>query len=159
MVLALVGVFFLLPSGDDCPTQVRFPPANRKHVTIDQGVWGNVWFWRGDFMPECIHGTIRAVSREIRIYELTRDDQVTATDRPAFTFFSEVKSKLLATTRSDSRGFFQVRLAPGKYSIFVLERGLFYSNSLDNDLNIGSFEVVAGAPTKLQFDITYEKTA
>ncbi len=52
-----------------CP-EVEYPDHHPELVTIEQGLWGDVWFWEGDFMPPCPSGSVCAVSREMRIHEL-----------------------------------------------------------------------------------------
>ena len=57
----------------------KLPPDNQYKVTIQQGVWGNVWFWEGNFMPttdNSSNGKITAVERNIYIYKATRVDSV-----------------------------------------------------------------------------------
>ena len=36
---------------------------------------------------------------------------------------------LVAQTTSDSKGFYEINLAPGTYSIFLLDDGKLYANS------------------------------
>ncbi len=54
------------------------PPDNAYKVSIKQGVWGNVWFWEGNFMPGDgnTSGKITPVVREIYIYEATKFNEV-----------------------------------------------------------------------------------
>jgi hypothetical protein len=103
-----------------------YPPRNTEKVTIDQGLWGDVWFWKGDFMPVGF-GTICQVQRTIYIYELTDEKDVVRAE-PYTSFYSAINTKLVATTESDSMGFFQIKLEPGSYSLFVMEDKLYYSN-------------------------------
>ena len=134
------------------------PERNDDNVTIDQGIWGDVWFHEGDFMPNCPSGTITAVSREIRVHVLTtRDDVVVASD-VYFPFYSEINTELVATTWSGSDGFFEVELPPGQYSIFVVEDTLFYSGRGDGVGNINPVEVFENEVTEILFNINYEAT-
>ena len=131
------------------------PERSDGKVTIEQGIWGDVWFWEGDFMPICGSGTITPVSREIRIHELTNlDDVIRAPEDP--TFYAEINTALVVTTWSDRDGFFEVVLPPGKYSVFVVEDTLFYANRFDGVGNIFPVEVYDGQATGIQFDITYK---
>jgi len=126
-------------------------------VTIQQGVWGDVWFWEGDFMPQdCPTWTVKGVSRELRIHEPTSFDQVDpAGDGP---FYEAVRTPLVATVRSDELGFFEIELEPGTYSIFAVEDTLFYCSRGDAQGNLYPFVVREGEVTGIRFDIWY-KTA
>ncbi|XOV92170.1 MAG: hypothetical protein ACFHWX_18415 [Bacteroidota bacterium] len=48
----------------DCYEKIE-PKRNGDMVTIEQGIWGDIWFWEGDFMPICPSGTISPVERTI----------------------------------------------------------------------------------------------
>ncbi|MDZ7765838.1 MAG: hypothetical protein U5K00_15710 [Melioribacteraceae bacterium] len=41
-------------------------------MTISEGVWGNVWFWEGDFMPGSPDGTITPVIRGFTFIKLPK---------------------------------------------------------------------------------------
>jgi hypothetical protein len=129
----------------------EYPPDTRSQATIQQGVWGNVWFWEGDFMPP-VWGTITPVSRTVYAYELTSYDQVKQV--PYSSFFWSINSQLVAVTTSNSTGFFQMELPPGRYSFFVREGSQFYANG-DDGKYIMPAAVETGLLTKVQIDITY----
>ena len=135
------------------------PPDNHEKVTIPQGVWGNVWFWDGNFMPttdNSSHGTITPVEREIRVHQATRFDSVTSSNGGmGGVFFDSILTKQIATLRSDNTGFFQIELPPGKYSFFVKEDSLYYENGVDSAGHLVSASVTANSVTKRQLDITY----
>ncbi len=88
--------------------EFKYPPDNEQKVTISQGVWGNVWFWEGDFMPSVDpnYGTITPVVRDIYIYEATNDSLVVRANEGAF--FTEINSTFITTIRSDRCGFFKI---------------------------------------------------
>jgi len=136
----------------DCPG-LKLPSHNDDKVTIQQGIWGDVWFWEGDFMPVCPSGTVMAVSREMRIHELTSVEDVEPTG--ARTFYRVINTELVATATSDSLGFFEVALAPGIYSIFAVEDSMFYVNRFDGQGNIFPVTVNEGQVTGITFDIDY----
>ena len=48
----------------------RNPPRSTEKVSIEQGLWGDIWFWKGNFMPVS-RGQICRVKRTVYIYELT----------------------------------------------------------------------------------------
>jgi hypothetical protein len=122
-------------------------------VTIQQGIWGNVWFWEGDFMPPG-WGTITPVSRTVYAYELTSGEQVEQV--PYSPFYRSIRTRLVALTSSNSTGFFQMALPPGSYSIFVREDSLYYANLTDSMGNIMPATVRINWLTKVQIDITYK---
>jgi hypothetical protein len=130
---------------------VAYPSRNGGRVSIPQGLWGDVWFWEGNFMPDCPTGTVTGVGREIRVHELTSIDDVEASRAP---FFSEIATPLVSTAWSDANGFFQVVLPVGRYSIFVVEDTLFYANRF-SDKYVFPVEVVADSVTGIRFDINY----
>ena len=155
LLLSLI-VISLLFACKESPTEneFKYPSDNEYKVSISQGVWGNVWFWEGDFMPaiDPNKAKITPVVREIFIYEATTDSMV---EPPYGTFYTNINSNLIATTYSDVDGFFQVSLAPGKYSFFVKEDTLFYANLWDNEGHIQSATVTDNKVTKRQIDINY----
>ncbi len=154
-LFTLIIISFLF-SCKESPTEneFKYPPDNEYKVSISQGVWGNVWFWEGNFMPiiDPSRAKVTPVVREIFIYEATNDSMV---EPPYGTFYKNINSNLIATTRSDADGFFQISLAPGKYSFFVKEDTLFYANLWDNEGHIQSAIVVENNVTKRQIDINY----
>jgi len=135
----------------------KLPPDNQYKVTIQQGVWGNVWFWEGDFMPTTDNssgGKITAVERNIYIYEATRFDSVIR-DSIRYPFIKSINSNFVDEITSDKDGFFQINLPPGKYSFFVKEDSLFFANESDGDGYLMSAEVSEDKVTKRQVDINY----
>jgi hypothetical protein len=134
------------------------PDDNSGKVTITQGIWGNVWFWEGDFMPGPPgdhSGKVTPVEREIWIYEATRYDSVVGANGG---FYSKILTQLKAKTRSNAKGFYQLALPPGKYSVFVVENSLFYANGTDSNGHILPATVSADSVSKVQVDITYKAT-
>ena len=128
------------------------PPDTFKQVTITQGIWGNVWFWEGNFMPGSENGTITPVEREIQVYEATRHDSVTFAGG---SFYRDILTRLVATTRSNRSGFYEVALPPGKYSLFVIEDSLYYANPSDSASHIQPGTVTENQITKVQINIDY----
>ncbi|VAX21623.1 hypothetical protein MNBD_IGNAVI01-1005 [hydrothermal vent metagenome] len=151
---------FMLTACEDSPTssKLQYPPDNEYKVTITQGVWGNVWFWEGNFMPiiDPNRARIIPVIRKIYVYEATNDSMV---ERSGIgPFFRKINSKLITTLYSEIDGFYQVSLPPGKYSFFVKEDSLFYANSWDGEGDILSAAVTENNIVKNQIDITYKAT-
>jgi hypothetical protein len=137
----------------DKASATAYPARNDDCVTIAEGLWGDVWFWDGDFMPVCPDGTVTPAIREIRIHELATLDDVTPGPRAAF--YAEVNTPLVATVQSDRLGFFQAELPPGTYSVFAVEDTLLYSNGYGGAGEICPVEVLPGQVTAIRFDITW----
>ncbi len=136
-----------------CYTQTD-PPDNAEKVSIDQGVWGNVWFWSGNFMPPG-RGEICQVERTLYFYEPATRDDVEGIETSA-SFYSEINTNLVATVESDADGFFQIEIEPGNYSVFVKENGNYYANRSGGDGQISPVELEEGTVTQFRFDITYD---
>ena len=73
-----------------------------------------------------------------------------------FGFWRNIPSKLIATARSDDTGFFQVELAAGKYSFFVMEDSAYYANLVDSDGHLQSAVVTPDHVTKKEININYK---
>ena len=155
LLLAIIG---LLLSCEKTPNTTKencysdYPPRNSDKVTISQGLWGDVWFWSGNFMPISF-GEICQIKRKMLIYELTTmDDVVQLGDSP---FYTEINTKLIAAIYSDEYGFFQIELEPGEYSLFVEENHMYYANRFSSE-GIYRVSIEAGQVSDVTFDITYE---
>ena len=158
-------LFFILFFGNfSCSTEANLdnscysqqdPPRNAARVSIEQGIWGDIWFWKGDFMPVG-RGDICQVRRTVYIYELTTREDA---DKIGYSpFFSNIHTNLIATAESDAQGFFQVSLEPGTYSLFIKEGDHFYSNSYGARAEIFPVTVNAGEVTGVLINITTEAT-
>jgi hypothetical protein len=135
----------------------QYPIDNEDQVTISQGVWGNVCLWEGDFMPPAPYsGTIIPVRRTVYAFEPTHFDSVVA--GPSAAFYAEILTQVVDSTYSNGTGFFQMELAPGKYSFFVKECFHYYANSGDGMGFIQTATVYEDSVTKIQIDITHNAT-
>lgn len=157
-VLMAAGLAAGVSGCSDNATGPGLPPDKQEKITISEGVWGNVWFWEGDFMPgpgPAPGGTITPVVREVLVYEATGLESV---DRVNGAFYSAIHTRFLTSVLSDEEGFYQVALPPGKYSFFTREEGLYYASSGDGQGHIQPATVLPGSVTKLRIDITYKAT-
>lgn len=137
----------------NCYTETD-PPSNSDKVTIKQGVWGDVWFWSGNFMPVA-GGEICQVKREVYVYELTTRSEAEQIDYTSF--YKGISTKLVTVVASDSDGFFQIELETGNYSLFIKEDGKFYSNVF-NEIGIFPVTIETDNVSEVRFDITYKAT-
>jgi hypothetical protein len=132
------------------------PADDSVQVTIPQGIWGNVLFWEGDFMPGPPgghSGSVSPVEREVFVFEATRYDSVVGANGG---FYSRVLTRLKGKTTSNAKGFYQIALPPGKYSIFVAESSMFYANGVDSMGHILPGTVNENSVTQVQINITYK---
>jgi hypothetical protein len=160
-LLMTILVASSLPGCGSGQTGSFYPPDQSWRVTISRGVWGQVWLWKGDFMPgpNAPSGKITPVQRIVEVYPLTNlTDVVVAPQNQGGPFFQSVKTQRIASVQSDEKGFFQVELPPGKYSLLVRENGLLYSVWYDGVGNLCPIEVLEGKVTKAQLDLMYNAT-
>jgi hypothetical protein len=159
LVLAAVGASLTVggcrnESTSPCQSAgTAYPPRNDDCVTIAEGLWGDVWFWDGDFMPVCPAGSVTPAVREIRIHQVARLDDVTP--GPRASFYASVHTPLVATVQSDRFGFFEAELPPGAYSVFSVEDTLLYASGFGGEGEINPAEVLPGRVTSVRFDITW----
>ncbi len=152
----LLAVLFCLACNKGTqPSREKYPPDNHELVTITQGIWGNVWFWEGNFQPFG-WGNITPVQRTIYFYQLTRYDSV----EPATgTWYVRVHSLVVDSAISGTNGFYQITMPPGEYSVFVREDTLYYANWFtirDSTWYILPVPVWKDSVTKFQIDLTYK---
>ena len=110
---------------------------------------------QGNFMPSpdrVQQSESKAAVRTIYIYELSKMNEVEG-EAP---LFSAVRKKLVVKVKTNSEGYFQVKLKPGKYSFFTLEEeDKFFANLFDGDGNINPVEVKEGEVTRCDININY----
>ena len=106
-----------------------------KSPTITQGIYGQVLERYGNWQPvydpnDTLRG-YRPIEREVYVYEYTKDQDFDKVyiycEYPA----DKMPKPLVAKTKSDKNGFYQVQLTPGIYSVFFEENGNMYANGLD----------------------------
>lgn len=156
LLLLLHGVL-LIGCGETESLARKYPPDNHELVTIQQGVWGNVWFWEGDFMPFG-WGRITPVSEMIYIHELTLCN---ALEPPVGTFFTQINTAPLDSIESGENGFFEIALPPGEYSVFVRLDTLYYANWFSDCSSVPCVTpvvVTSDSVSHFQIDITFNAT-
>lgn len=144
------------PSATTEPTTNDIPDW----VSIDEGIWGNVLYWEGDFMPGDPTGTKTPVARTIHIYETTTESEAARIDNT--TFFEYVDTQLVLVVYSESDGTFQAQLPPGEYSVFVLEDGKLWANlkEIDYETGVSTINPVAVDDDRLsEFNIDIDYAA
>ena len=129
---------------------------NEKKVTVGEGIYGTLIQAEGNCMPgvDWENTTCKnyPVKRKIMIYERTKYDQVEQKD---WVFYTEIKTKFIAAVESNDEGFYEIKLSPGKYSVFIEEKGLLYGRTFDSEGYISSVEVESGKSIKHNLMIDY----
>jgi hypothetical protein len=118
-----------------------------------QGIRGQVVWKAGNQMPSPDRPPSQAkgVKREVWIYELTRQDQVTSDEG----FYGHFRTKRIRKVVTDSRGRFSAALPPGRYSVFTKEPKGLWANITDGDSNLYPVTVEKGKWTEIRFEINY----
>ncbi|MCB2231164.1 carboxypeptidase-like regulatory domain-containing protein [bacterium] len=154
VVVAAVLIVALVGCSSESELQTPFIPGP------GQGVEGMVVFWEGDFMPlipeNQSQGRLIPVERTLAVFEAANFDDVVGSPSNGG-FYSEVHTRLVAMTTSDEEGRYDLSLAPGTYSVFVLENGYYYANGSDGEA-IQPVTVERDRISTLNIDITYEAT-
>jgi len=154
-LFALVLGILMNGCADEDGPGLRPPIGHECEVTITQGIWGEVLFWEGDFMPIDPSGTVTPVARQIFIYDATHFSMV---EIEGGGFYSQIGTDMVTQAASNENGCFEVELEPGRYSVFVWENGLFYANGGDGQGFIYPVTVSQGATTRISFNIDYMAT-
>jgi len=124
--------------------------------TIKQGVFGRVLWKEGNAMPSLGGPKIsdgKPVPRVVQIYEVAKASDADGQSP----LFRSIKTKLIATVRTNAEGYFQYELALGSYSIFTVEEdGQLFSSLGNMNGEIGSFEVKANEVTHYNIVVNYK---
>ena len=121
---------------------------------LKQGICGTILLQQGNQMPAPGRklSVGQPVAREILVYQLTNINE-TKTDG---TVFTGIKTALTAKTRSNAKGYFELKLPVGKYSVFVQEQEGLYANYFDGKGNISPVEVLKDSVTKRNISINHK---
>jgi hypothetical protein len=130
--------------------------ANLKPIhSISQGLSGYILLSRGNQMPSpgriAGKGSLR-VSREIYIYQPTTINQTLGSSP----LFKQINTHLIAKTKSDSTGYYEINLPTGNYSVFILDKGQFFASESDGDGVINPVQILSNTVTKKTFNINYQ---
>ena len=151
----LILVTAMLVSG--CEKDQGLPESNQGQATITEGAYGTLLFREGNCMP-VIDPTVckeYPVKRKIYFYEATNESEAVPAASHS-TFYTTVSSTLVATVETNSTGFFQVHLHPGKYSMFIKEDGKLWANGIDEQDHIMPVTINANALTEKNIVIDYK---
>ncbi len=128
-------------------TGINPKPAQK----LKQGICGTILLQQGNQMPgpgrKLSAG--QPVAREVLVYQLTNTNQAQSSG----TIFTGIKTALVAKTRSNAKGYFELKLPAGKYSVFVQEQEGLYANYFDGQGNLNPVEVIKNSVTNRNITI------
>ena len=93
------------------------------------------------------------VKRKVFVYESTTSKDVVKVEHSSF--YTAIGTKLISESESDEDGFFQIKLEPGNYSLFIMEDGKYYANVFGGEDIIFPIRIVSGKVSQIRIDITY----
>ena len=126
--------------------------------TGKQGILGEIRWIEGNVMPTAedtsyINKTEgEPVKRVIYIYKAIKRDEAKPYDG---VFYTDIKTELIRKIKSNTQGKFQVSLPPGKYSLFVKEKGGLFANTFDGENYINPVTVQPEKFTEIQILVNY----
>ncbi|GHA72650.1 hypothetical protein GCM10007389_28030 [Pontibacter akesuensis] len=127
---------------------------NSDKITIEEGIAGTLTLIEGNCMPMVPASTTckeYPVKRTIRIYSYTTLQEA-KTQEP--TYFNPQGSPILSV-EADEEGFYQAKLAPGKYSVFIVEEGKLYANGFDGQGGINPVQVQQSQVSRMNLILNY----
>ena len=151
-----ISLFFLLLTiGAEAQSRKKLPQASCRNRII-QGVSGFFYEASGNQMPAPGKGAQmrKGVQKEFGIF-LPASLATATRARQEDCFFRKTGSKLIKKAISGRDGCFSLALLPGKYSIFVREKGFWYANSFGGEGEIFQFEVFPDSVTHIDFRINH----
>jgi|GEM_PF-1092853 len=139
-----------------CAGSAGFANIENK-ISVSQGIYGTISFTEGNCMPgpgprDC---STCPVSRTVKIYRYTTNNDATRASNHVANFYERFTTELVAETKSDANGFYQLTLPPGTYTMVVVEKGLLYAELGDGQGGIQPITVATGK-TEVNFGIKYK---
>ena len=98
----------------------------------------------------------KGLKTQVFIHEVTSLSQVKPSETPGL--YSLINTPLIASTTSDSTGFFTISLEPGSYSVFVKYQDGFYANWFNEKNQVAPVVVTEGAFTKINLKVSIGAT-
>lgn len=127
---------------------------NEAKITITEGIAGTLTLIEGNCEPVIDENSTckeYPVKRKIRVYEYTLMSQ---TEHDA-AVYSKVNTKLITTVECDNEGFYQLKIAPGNYSVFIEEKGKLYASGLDGQGGVNPVTVDPSSVAHINLRISY----
>jgi len=141
------------------PGPGSYPPGTPID-TPQSGITGTVYRLSGNHMPAPNRPASppAGVRATVCVYELTSDTQVTHL-KGSPSYYQAVHTRLICQVETDPKGFFQVMIPPGTYSVFTKKGNLFYASRRDEKNNIAPVEVLPGKMTQVQCSVESDHKA
>ena len=148
LTLILIAFYFF-------STLTGFQIPVKKH----QGIKGKVTWLEGNQMPKISEAPIekemnkgKPIVRTIQVFPLMN----LADTKMENGLFKSLSSKPITETTSNEKGEFQIKLAPGQYSVFTVEEEGLFANIFDQNGNIQPVTVKKKRWSKLDIIINYK---
>ena len=130
--LLAASLFFLMA----CSSSQKGGQGSREKlipISISEGIAGSIIFKQGEFDAtgklSSEEGVLYGVERKVYIYTQTN---IRAVDIAEGDFVNNAYEQLIDSMESNPEGYFEKKLKPGKYSLFILENNRLYSK-MDED--------------------------
>lgn len=119
---------------------------------IKQGICGIILLKQGNQMPSPgrAPSSGQPVIRDIAIYKLTNLSEAKNNGG----VFTEVKTVCVAKTTSNAKGYFEVALPAGQYTVFIVEKEGLYANNFNGKGSINTVEVLKNSVTRKDISIS-----
>lgn len=119
-----------------------------------QGICGTILLKQGNRMPGSgrVLSAGQPVIREIDIYKLTNLREAKNING----LFYAIKTALVAKTGSNAKGYFEIALPAGEYSVFVVEKDGLYANNFDGKGSINAVKVIKDSLARKDIVINYQ---
>jgi len=125
----------------------------------EQGIIGQLYWMEGNQMPMIVEDGEEPITQEkmkiqrtVRIYELTRFNQLEQSDG----LFKAPPTDPVAEVTSDETGQFKIGLPPGKYSVFTVEEDGLFANIFDQEMNVNPIEITEEEWVIMNINIDYK---
>jgi len=121
------SLFFLMA----CSSSKKGGQGSREKlipISISEGIAGSIIFKQGEFDQSgklsSEEGVLYGVERKVYIYAQTN---IRAVDMAEGDFVNNLYEELIDSMNSNPDGYFEKKIKPGKYSLFILENNRLYS--------------------------------
>ncbi|MCX2738870.1 hypothetical protein [Pontibacter anaerobius] len=164
IILALAFSVFLFcgcgkEESDNAPSQwvnniEELKQLNQGKITITQGIAGTLTLIEGNCMPIIgPNSTCKEypVKRKLAIYPYTTLQETVQHEAAFYT----INAEPLMEVETDAEGFYQTKLSPGTYSVFIEEKGKLYANGFDGQGGINPVHVDEDVVESLNLRLNY----
>ncbi|MBN7811489.1 carboxypeptidase regulatory-like domain-containing protein [Algoriphagus sp. H41] len=124
-----------------------------------QGITGTLTWVEGNQMPSISDGdnteakaSAKGIQRTVRIYPLVKFQDLKVEEG----LYTAIAEKPLTEVESDENGTYSVQLSPGRYSVFVVEKGGLFANIFDGEGYVQPVTVKESEWTLLDIEVNYK---